>query len=221
MCFVVCLCLLHLFAPLPIVRCFQDGRICEAVVWHCGPGERHHVPDLAVTTAAARHLPPGTTITGCSGALDCAFESLSTASASTSLPSSSSPGQLPGSGGKHGKVKARGGALGSTHSTTAVVAAGAAAAARQVEAAAEKLGKQLRALEGMALKAIGFQPISAVTRQTCVFFPDPHPLAGGAAGAGDEVARCLEPVEVLVQLESSGEGYGGWLQPACGAGQGI
>lgn len=95
--------------------------------------------------------------------------------------------------------------MGSTHSTTAVVAAGAAAAARQVEAAAEKLGKQLRALEGMALKAIGFQPISAVTRQTCVFFPDPHPLAGGAAGAGDEVARCLEPVEVLVQLESSGE----------------
>ncbi|GFR51741.1 hypothetical protein Agub_g14187 [Astrephomene gubernaculifera] len=85
-------------------------------------------------------------------------------------------------------------------------------ASRAAEAAAEKLGKQLRALEGLALKVIGVQPLSSVTRGTAPLPPQPHPLAGGSAagaGAGEAggsggIPRCLDPMEVLVTLESSG-----------------
>lgn len=73
---------------------------------------------------------------------------------------------------------------------------------------ADKLGKQLRSVEGTALKVVGVQSISSASRQTCAFFPLPHPLAGGgtsSTSATDCLPRCLEPIEVLVQLESSGE----------------
>ncbi|KAG2496823.1 hypothetical protein HYH03_005229 [Edaphochlamys debaryana] len=85
---------------------------------------------------------------------------------------------------------------------------------RAVEAAAEKLGKQLRALEGLALKVIAVQPLSSVARGTAPLPPVPHPLAGGggaaglkaaaAGGGGGGLPRCLDPLEVLVTLESSG-----------------
>lgn len=53
------------------------------------------------------------------------------------------------------------------------------------------------------------QPLGAAQRHTAPFPPRPHPLAraGGAVadGWGDgDVARCLEPSELLVHLESSG-----------------
>jgi hypothetical protein len=83
------------------------------------------------------------------------------------------------------------------------------AAARGAETAAEKLGKQLRSLEGLALKVVAVQPLSPVARGTAPLPPLPHPLAGGAARSGGGVARCLEPVEVLVTLESSGGGAWG------------
>lgn len=88
----------------------------------------------------------------------------------------------------------------------------AVAAMRQLDAAVDKLGKQLRGLEGTALKVIGVQPLAPAARHTAAFPPRPHALAGGqellagleeAADGG--LARCLEPVEVLVQLENSGE----------------
>ncbi|EFJ46213.1 hypothetical protein VOLCADRAFT_105649 [Volvox carteri f. nagariensis] len=67
------------------------------------------------------------------------------------------------------------------------------AATRAAEAATDKLAKQLRALDNLALK--------------------PHPLAGasgasastaGSHTGGGGIPRCLDPLEVLVTLESSG-----------------
>eukprot|EP00198_Chlamydomonas_reinhardtii_P001268 XP_001690603.1 predicted protein [Chlamydomonas reinhardtii] len=84
------------------------------------------------------------------------------------------------------------------------------AAAAAAAAAAEKLGKQLRALEGLALKVVSVQPLSGVARGTAPLPPQPHPLAGGAgAGKGADggaggIPRCLDPMEVLVTLENSG-----------------
>eukprot|EP00798_Chlamydomonas_sp_ICE-L_P031575 gene31575-6769_t len=82
------------------------------------------------------------------------------------------------------------------------------AAFRRAEAALDKLGKQLRSLDSLALKVVGVQPISAVNRQTVPFFPRPHPLAGGAGMGeledGASLPRCLEPISILVQLEGSG-----------------
>ena len=53
------------------------------------------------------------------------------------------------------------------------------------------------------------QPAAAALRHTAPFPPLPHPLAGGGGGAGgagpgDGMPRCLEPLELLVQLEGSG-----------------
>lgn len=75
---------------------------------------------------------------------------------------------------------------------------------RLMEASLEKLGKQLRNLEGLALKVIAVQPLSAISRQTCAFFPQPHPLAGGPGNFEGRLPRCMEPIDVLVQLENSG-----------------
>ncbi|KAG2441964.1 hypothetical protein HYH02_009758 [Chlamydomonas schloesseri] len=82
------------------------------------------------------------------------------------------------------------------------------AAAAAAAAAAEKLSKQLRALEGLALKVVSVQPLSGVARGTAPLPPQPHPLAGGAgagkAADGGGIPRCLDPIEVLVTLEDSG-----------------
>ena len=60
-----------------------------------------------------------------------------------------------------------------------------------------------------ALQVVGVQPLSTVTRHTCTFYPLAHPLAGGSTrGLCDapSIPRCVEPMEVLVQLQGSGEG---------------
>ena len=77
---------------------------------------------------------------------------------------------------------------------------------RQLAAATEKLGKQLRALTTTALRVIAVQPLGAASRQTAPFHPLPHPAAGAAEGTGGPhgVPRCLEPIELLVRLEGSG-----------------
>jgi U3 small nucleolar RNA-associated protein 22 len=56
------------------------------------------------------------------------------------------------------------------------------------------------------------QPLSAVARGTAPLPPQPHPLAGGSAAAAvadaggvGGIPRCLDPLEVLVTLENSGE----------------
>lgn len=66
-------------------------------------------------------------------------------------------------------------------------------------------------------QVVGIQALSAASRGTAAFPPQPHPLAGGsaasaaaAAASGDDgsllrIPRCLDPLEVLVTLENSGE----------------
>ncbi|EFJ42224.1 hypothetical protein VOLCADRAFT_97793 [Volvox carteri f. nagariensis] len=87
------------------------------------------------------------------------------------------------------------------------------AATRAAEAAKDKLAKQLRALDNLALKVVGVQPLLGVARGTAPFPPPPHPLAGpsgasastaGSHTGGGVIPRCLDPLEVLVTLESSG-----------------
>ncbi len=80
---------------------------------------------------------------------------------------------------------------------------------RGAEEALAKLTRQLRGLSGVALRVLAVQPAAAALRHTAPFPPLPHPLAGGGGGAGgaargDGVPRCLEPLELLVQLEGSG-----------------
>jgi U3 small nucleolar RNA-associated protein 22 len=74
----------------------------------------------------------------------------------------------------------------------------------------DALTKQLRALNDLALKVIGVQPLSSVTRHTCCFYPEPHPLDEGAGARaytpGAKVPRVLETIDVMVQLESTGVG---------------
>ncbi|KAG1665156.1 hypothetical protein FOA52_005537 [Chlamydomonas sp. UWO 241] len=164
------------------LRRFVDGTICEAVVWDASPADRHTVPDAAVVTALTMHGPPGTSVAGCSGVLDGLL--LQGAPGAAPLEQPSGDGRPEG-------------ALDANTSVTSF---------RLMEAAADKLSKQLRAVEDGALKVVGVQSISSFARQTVPFFPLPHELAGGqSAPSLQRLARCVEPVELLVQLESSGK----------------
>lgn len=76
---------------------------------------------------------------------------------------------------------------------------------RQLDAAVEKLSKQIRGLTTLTLKVVSAQPLSATSRHTAPFYPLPHPLAGAGLGAdAARISRCLEPTELLLQLEGSG-----------------
>ena len=71
------------------------------------------------------------------------------------------------------------------------------------------LTTKLRATSALPLRVVAVQPVSAALRDTAAFPPLLHPLATanlGAAARGDlgRVPRCLEPLELLVQLEGSG-----------------
>lgn len=76
---------------------------------------------------------------------------------------------------------------------------------RLLDATIDRLSKQIRGLTNLTLNITSTQPLSAVSRHTAPFYPLPHPLAGAgvAAGAG-RIPRCLEPAELLLQLEGSG-----------------
>jgi hypothetical protein len=96
-------------------------------------------------------------------------------------------------------------------------AAAATAASRAADTALDALGKQLRGLSDLALKVVGVQLLSSVSRHTCCFYPKPHPLAEGsgsgvnaaaaAAAGGGKVPRVLEAIDVMVQLEGTGETF--------------
>ena len=68
--------------------------------------------------------------------------------------------------------------------------------------------KRLRSLvsESLPLRVVAVQPLAPVLRHAAAFPPLPHLLAGAPrdALAGEQVARCLEPVELMCQLEGSG-----------------
>lgn len=146
------------------LRRFQDGNIAEAVVWECGPAERHTVVDQIAQYALQRHLPAGSSVVSQAGCLDSVLQS------------------------KHAEANAQ------------------ILASRQLDAAVDRLSKQIRGLTNLTLKVVSTQPLSALSRHTAPFYPLPHPLAGagGAAGVG-RVPRCLEPAELLLQLEGSGK----------------
>ena len=76
---------------------------------------------------------------------------------------------------------------------------------RLLDAAVDRLSKQIRGLTNLTLKITSTQPLSAISRHTVPFYPLPHPLAGGGGAAGTgRIPRCLEPTELLLQLEGSG-----------------
>ena len=82
---------------------------------------------------------------------------------------------------------------------------------RAITAAARNLTTKLRAASALPLRVVSVQPLSAALRDTAAFPPLVHPLAtaklSGGADGGDlgRVPRCLEPLELLVQLEGSGK----------------
>ena len=57
------------------LRRFQDGNIAEAVVWECGPAERHTVVDQIVQYALQRHLPAGSSLVSHAACLDAMLQS--------------------------------------------------------------------------------------------------------------------------------------------------
>ena len=71
---------------------------------------------------------------------------------------------------------------------------------------ATKLGKMLKSLDDMTLGVVNTQPVSAVLRNTALYPPFPHELAGGhSVQDNDVVPRCLFAIDVFCQLEGSGK----------------
>ncbi|KMT09405.1 hypothetical protein BVRB_6g128810 isoform B [Beta vulgaris subsp. vulgaris] len=68
----------------------------------------------------------------------------------------------------------------------------------------EVLAKHLRLLDDIPLRVSSVQPLDSAFRLTSVFPPEPHPLAGEKGFISRSVATCVQPVEVLIQLEGSG-----------------
>ncbi|KAL9273669.1 Pyridine nucleotide-disulfide oxidoreductase domain-containing protein [Drosera capensis] len=70
------------------------------------------------------------------------------------------------------------------------------------------LSKRLRLLKDIPLSISSVQPLDSAFRFTSVFPPEPHPLikekGKGFAKLGKRVETCVQPLEVLIQLEGSG-----------------
>jgi len=181
-------------------------------VWEGIPtGMRHKVPDLAVAHVLQRHLPPGTVITACATALDPLLYSSSSGGDSAAADNvqwgdtaaAAMAAAAAGSDGSSSVAASIGGSGGSSSA-----AAEETAVSRAADAALDSLAKQLRGLSDLALKVIGVQPLSSISRHTCCFYPEPHPLAEGSGAraytSGVRVPRVLESIDVMVQLESTG-----------------
>ncbi|KAL5557295.1 hypothetical protein UlMin_039531 [Ulmus minor] len=71
----------------------------------------------------------------------------------------------------------------------------------------ETLSKHLRLIEDIPLKVSTVQALDSAFRSTSVFPPEPHPLAnekGGVIRLHKFTPSCIQPVEVMIQLEGSG-----------------
>jgi hypothetical protein len=170
---------------------------------------------MAVAHVLLRHLPGGTVVQSGAAGLD---PLLYAAAAAAGDDSDDEEG---GGGAAFGNASWEAAAAGSSSAAVAVGASARASAAAAVETAASRaadaaldaLAKQLRGLSDLALKVIGVTPLSCVSRHTCAFYPQPHPLAEGsgarAYAPGAKVPRVLEAIDVMVQLESTGEREGG------------
>lgn len=191
-------------------------------MWEGVPaGQRHKIPDLAVAHVLQRHLPAGSVITSTATALDPLLYASSIGDDDTAVDNMQwVPSAAAAAAGKAAAGGSNGSSSGSSDGTSVAVSIGdggsssSSAAAeetsssRAADAALDSLTKQLRALNDLALKVIGVQPLSSVTRHTCCFYPKPHPLAEGSGAraytSGVKVPRVLETIDVMVQLESTG-----------------
>lgn len=90
------------------LRRFQDGKISEAVVWDCAAAERHRIPDRVVEHALRMHLPPGSSVTSCSGALDAALLQRPPGSGPAATTTPSSSGGRSGGGAKRQRDRSDG-----------------------------------------------------------------------------------------------------------------
>ena len=163
----------------------QDGSIAEAVIWDSADSERHLIPDSIVAHILARHA-PAARLQGFAGILDW---TLSGRGASTEQ-------QL--QAGRSGLLASYQGSPQLLYCSNTYIVC------RVAEAALTRLAKQLRNLTGLALRPMAVQPLSPAARNTAAVRPLPHPLAGGAPAKDGRLARCLDPIELLVQLEGSG-----------------
>ncbi|KAL3630291.1 hypothetical protein CASFOL_023275 [Castilleja foliolosa] len=71
----------------------------------------------------------------------------------------------------------------------------------------DDLSKLLRLLDDIPLKISSVQPLDSAFRLTSVFPPAPHPLAheeGKRIKLEKTTATCIQPLEVMIQLEGSG-----------------
>ncbi|GJN30882.1 hypothetical protein PR202_gb19226 [Eleusine coracana subsp. coracana] len=70
----------------------------------------------------------------------------------------------------------------------------------------DTLAKQLRLLDDIPLKISTVQPLDSAFRHTCVFPPEPHPLAYGKSSQRlpNFATTCIPSLEVMIQLEGSG-----------------
>uniref|UniRef100_A0A6P4ACI0 nucleolar protein 6 isoform X1 n=1 Tax=Ziziphus jujuba TaxID=326968 RepID=A0A6P4ACI0_ZIZJJ len=71
----------------------------------------------------------------------------------------------------------------------------------------EVLSNHLRLIQDIPLKVFAVQPLDSAFRFTSVFPPEPHPLAnkkGGVLRLHKFTPSCIQPLEVLIQLEGSG-----------------
>lgn len=66
------------------------------------------------------------------------------------------------------------------------------------------LSKRLRLLSDVPLAISSVQPLDSAFRHTSVFPPRPHPLANGTKVGNRTRSTCIEPLEVMIQLEGSG-----------------
>lgn len=72
---------------------------------------------------------------------------------------------------------------------------------------ATRLGKMLKSLDHVTLGIVNIQPVSSVLRNSALYPPSPHHLAGSSMSDRDSITvpRCLPAIELLCQLEGSGK----------------
>ena len=89
-----------------------------------------------------------------------------------------------------------------------IVMPGVGARCRALDAASEKLRKQLLNAGSLPLKVVMVQMLGPVSRRTIPLLPQPSWLAGGALHEPTDTqlfSRNLQAVEMLATLEGSGD----------------
>ena len=164
-------------------------------------GERHLVLDQVVSFALARHLPAGCSVEAFAGT----FDSVMIA-----------PGMRLAEAAHAARCGLRTGRM-LLGVLTAVPCSEMhelrllhimCTLCRALEAATDKLRKQLINSDGMPLKVVMVQLLSTVSRRTTPLLPQPSRLVGGGSNessGGSLYSRTMQAVEVLATLQGSGD----------------